>query len=234
MFLGTNRGGQLSQHQILVIDDDPAVTDFLKRGLSYEGYSVREANDGKTGLNLARDYAPDLVILDVMMPGLDGLEVCRRLKAGSDVPVIMLTAKDGVSDRVEGLDTGADDYLLKPFAFDELAARVRALLRRSSGPAPEVIRYSNLTLDTGSRLAFRGDREISLSTTEYNLLLLLLSRRGRVVTRNQIMDEVWGYDFGGDSNVLEVYIRYLRNKLEMDGESRLIHTMRGTGYTLRE
>jgi two-component system response regulator MprA len=224
----------LKKPQILVIDDDPAVTDFLKRGLAYEGYSVREANDGKSGLNIARNHAPDLVILDVMMPGMDGLEVCRRLKAGSDVPVIMLTARDDVSDRVEGLDTGADDYLLKPFAFDELAARVRALLRRASGPDPEVIRYADLTLDTGSRLAFRGDREISLSATEYKLLLLLLSRRGQVVTRDQIMDDVWGYDFGGDSNVLQVYIRYLRGKLEQDGEPRLIQTMRGTGYSLRE
>ena len=160
--------------------------------------------------------------------------MCRRLKAGGDVPILMLTARDAVADRVEGLETGADDYLVKPFAFEELLARIRALLRRRDTHAPEVLRYSDLSLDTGARIARRGHREIQLSTTEYNLLHLFVRHPGHVLTRDRIMDAVWGYDFGGESNVLEVYVRYLRAKLEGDGEPRLIHTMRGTGYVLRE
>jgi len=224
----------MGSKRVLVIDDDPGVTDFLRRGLSYEGYAVDVASSGREGLDSARERPPDLVVLDIMMPGIDGLEVCRRLKAGGDVPVLMLTAKDRVADRVEGLDTGADDYLVKPFAFEELLARIRALLRRREADAPEVLRYSDLSLDTGRRVAIRGAREMQLSTTEYNLLHLFMRHPRQVLTRPQIMDSVWGYDFGGESNVLEVYVRYLRAKLESDGEPRLIHTMRGTGYVLRE
>lgn len=222
------------RQNILVIDDDPAVTDLLKRGLSYEGYSVRAANSGTAGLDQAREQTPDVVVLDVMMPEMDGLEVCRRLKQGSDVAVLMLTARDSVSDRVTGLETGADDYLIKPFAFEELVARVRALLRRHDTEKPEVLTYGDLSLDTGSRLASRSGRQIELSTTEYNLLHLLIRNREQVLTRDRIMDAVWGYDFGGDSNVLEVYVRYLRSKLESEGERRLIQTVRGAGYVLRE
>ncbi len=224
----------MPRERILVIDDDPSITDFLRRGLSYEGYIVEVANSGTDGLNYARERVPDLVVLDVMMPVIDGLEVCRRLKSGGDVPVLMLTARDAVADRVLGLETGADDYLVKPFAFEELVARVHALLRRRDSSAPEVLRYSNLSLETGARTARRGAREIQLSTTEYNLLHLFMRNPGRVLTRDRIMESVWGYDFGGESNVLEVYVRYLRTKLEDGGEPRLIHTMRGSGYVLRE
>lgn len=222
------------RHSVLAIDDDPAVTDVLKRGLSYEGYSVRVANSGKAGLDEAREQDPDIVILDVMMPEMDGLEVCRRLKQGSDVAVLMLTARDAVADRVIGLETGADDYLIKPFAFEELVARVRALLRRHDTEKPEIFTYADLALDTGSRMASRAGRQIDLSTTEYNLLHLLMRNREQVLTRDRIMEAVWGYDFGGDSNVLEVYVRYLRSKLEADGGPRLIQTVRGAGYVLRE
>jgi two-component system, OmpR family, response regulator MprA len=219
---------------VLVIDDDPNVTDFLRRGLVYEGFQVNVANSGKAGLDFARERPPDLVVLDIMMPGMDGLEVCRRLKAISGAPVLMLTARDAVSDKVLGLETGADDYLVKPFAFEELLARVRALLRRGRPAAPAVLHCADLTLDLGTRAARRGGRGIGLSTTEFKLLELFMQNPGQVLTREQIMDRVWGYDFGRDSNVLEVYVRYLREKLEAGGEPRLIHTVRGAGYVLRE
>lgn len=219
--------------KVLVIDDDPNVVDFIKRGLSYEGYEVDSAGDGRSGLERARDQDPDLVILDVMMPNMSGLEVCRRLKASGNTPVLMLTARDAISDRVLGLETGADDYLVKPFAFEELVARIHALLRRGNGNAPEILTYEDLNLDTATRIATRGSREIALSTTEYKLLLLFMRHPGEVLTRDRIMEAVWGYDFGGDSNVLEVYVRYLRKKLGSDGEPRLIQTMRGSGYVLR-
>lgn len=217
-----------------MIDDDLSVTDFLRRGLSYEGYTVDVANSGLAGLDLARERPPDIVVLDIMMPGMDGLEVCRRLKAAGGIPVLMLTAKDAVADKVKGLETGADDYLVKPFAFEELVARIRALLRRHDAASPEVLRYSDLALDVGTRTARRGSREVQLSTTEFKLLELFMRHPRQVLTRSQIMDRVWGYDLGGESNVLEVYVRYLRTKLEAGGEPRLIHTMRGTGYVLRE
>ncbi|MCL5074668.1 MAG: response regulator transcription factor [Chloroflexi bacterium] len=220
--------------RVLVIDDDKRITDLLRRGLTYEGYVVDVAYEGRQGLDIARETPPDVVILDIMMPGMDGLEVCRRLRAGGNVPILMLTAKDTVSDRVVGLETGADDYLVKPFAFEELLARVHALLRRREPEAHEVLRYSDLTLDTASRQAKRGDRVIEFSTTEYKLLVLFLRNPERVLTRDIIMERVWGYDFGGESNVLEVYVRYLRNKLEVEGRKRLIHTVRGAGYVLRE
>ena len=222
------------QIRLLVVDDDPKVTALLRRGLGYEGYIVEVAQSGQQALELARGYNPDLVILDIMMPGMDGLEVCRRLRAEGKVPILMLTARDGVADRVLGLNTGADDYLVKPFAFEELLARIRALLRRGQAPLPERLEYGGLLLDTRSRKAFREGREIKLSTTEYRILELFLRHPGQVLPKETILERVWGYDFGGDSNVLEVYIRYLRNKVEAPGEARLIHTMRGSGYVLRQ
>jgi two-component system response regulator MprA len=220
---------------ILVIEDDPAIRDLLRRGLAYENYKVTAAADGASGLAAARDNPPDLVVLDWMMPGLDGLEVCKRLRAASNVPILMLTAKDSVSDRVIGLETGADDYLVKPFAFPELLARVHALLRRAApNTKPEILRYSDLQLDTGTRLAKRVDRTFELTAKEYDLLEYLIRNPRQVLTREQILDRVWGYDFGGESNVLEVYVRYLRQKTEANNEQRLIHTVRGVGYVLRE
>ena len=221
--------------RILVIEDDEGITRFLRRGLAYEGYQVDVAADGQMGLIAARDNPPDLVVLDLMLPGIDGLEVCRRLRAGGDVPILILTAKDGVNDRVLGLDMGADDYMVKPFDLDELLARIRALLRRLQPVSqPKVMRFEDLTLDTGTRQASRGERIISLTAKEYELLDLFMLHPRQVLTRDVIFDRVWGYDFGGESNIIEVYIRYLRQKLEEDGEPRLLHTVRGMGYVLRE
>jgi two-component system response regulator MprA len=220
--------------RILVIDDDRRITALLRRALAYEGYEVDLASDGVKGLLAARDRPPDLVILDVMMPGLDGLEVCRRLRSGGAVPILMLTARDEVPDRVAGLDAGADDYLVKPFALEELAARVRALLRRSDGTAGSVLSFGDLRLDTARREATRGERQIELTTKEYELLAFFMRHPRQVLTRDLILEQVWGYDFNGDANVLEVYVGYLRSKLEEGGEPRLIQTVRGAGYVLRE
>lgn len=221
--------------RILVIDDDPSVTSLLKRGLSYEGYRVDSAASGKDGLDMAREQPPDLVILDVMMPGVDGLEVCRRLRAADPVlPILMLTARDGTADQVEGLETGADDYVVKPFTFEVLLARIRALLRRTEPPGVELLRFADLVLDTGTHTARRGRREIDLTTTEYELLQQFLRNPRQVLAKEQLVDKVWGYDFEGNYNILEVYVRYLRSKLEAGGEPRLIHTVRGAGYLLRE
>ncbi len=221
--------------RILVIDDDPKIRSVVRRGLVYEGFRVTDAGTGEEGLDKARDQTPDLVVLDVMLPGIDGLEVCRRLRgAGDEVAILMLTARDEVKDRVEGLETGADDYLVKPFSFEELLARVRALLRRRPTQSGEVLRFGDLELDVDAQEARRAGRSITLTTTEFNLLLLLMRHPRKVMTRDVIMDRVWSYDFGGESNVLEVYIRYLRNKLEASGEPRLIHTVRGSGYVLKE
>ncbi len=221
--------------RILVIDDDPKIRSVVRRGLVYEGFRVTDAGTGEEGLDRARDQTPDLVVLDVMLPGIDGLEVCRRLRgAGDEVAILMLTARDEVKDRVEGLETGADDYLVKPFSFEELLARVRALLRRRPTQSGEVLRFADLELDVDAQEASRAGRSITLTTTEFNLLLLLMRHPRKVMTRDVIMDRVWSYDFGGESNVLEVYIRYLRNKLEASGEPRLIHTVRGSGYVLKE
>jgi len=220
---------------LLIVDDDRHITDTLRRALAYEGYSVDVALRGNEALQKAIEHPPDLVILDLMMPGLDGLEVTRRLRAGGNqVPILMLTAKDTIADRVAGLDTGADDYLVKPVELEEFLARVRALLRRRNPEQTEVLRFADLELDTGTRIAHRGARAIQLSTTEYELLQLFLRRPRQVLTRDVIMERVWGYDFEGASNVLEVYIGYLRGKLEADNESRLLHTVRGAGYVLRE
>jgi two-component system response regulator MprA len=221
-------------NRILVIEDEDRIRQFLQRGLTYENYRVDVAGDGPTGLALARENPPDVVILDWMLPGMDGLEVCRRLRAAGPVPILMLTAKDTVGDRVIGLDAGADDYLVKPFAFDELLARIRALLRRAAPTQPEVLHFADLNLDTGTRQAFRGDRAIDLTAKEYELLELFMRHPRQVLTREVIFDRVWGYDFGGESNIIEVYVRYLRQKTEAGGESRLVHTVRGVGYVLRE
>lgn len=200
---------QHKQYHILIVDDDRKITGMLRRTLVYEGYHVSIARDGDEGLRLAREHHPDLVILDVMLPRLDGLAVCRRLRAVDQLPVLMLTARDEVEDRVHGLDSGADDYLVKPFATAELLARLRALLRRQTAPeAPATLRYADLSLDTATRRAARNGRAIALSTTEYELLALFLRHPDRVLTRDLIMERVWGYDFNGESNVLEVYVRY--------------------------
>ncbi len=221
--------------RILVVDDDPKIRTVVRRGLAYEGYRVVEAASGEEGLEKAREHLPHLVVLDVMLPGIDGLEVTRRLRASKDdVAILMLTARDDVKDRVEGLETGADDYLVKPFSFEELLARVHALLRRHAAPTGEVLRFADLELDVDAREAARAGRRIDLTTTEYNLLLLFMRHPRKVLTRDVIMEHVWAYDFEGESNVLEVYVRYLRNKLEVDGEPRLLHTVRGAGYVLKE
>ncbi|HEY62262.1 MAG: response regulator transcription factor [Anaerolineales bacterium] len=221
--------------RILIIEDDEGITKFLRRALAYEGYLVDVGLDGQTGLILARDNPPDLVVLDLMLPGIDGFEVCRRLRSGGSVPILILTAKESVKDRVIGLDMGADDYMIKPFELDELLARIRALLRRSQPVnRPKVMNFKDLSLDTGTRQAKRGDRIISLTAKEYELLELFMMHPRQVLTREVIFDRVWGYDFGGESNIIEVYVRYLRQKLEMNGEERLLHTVRGVGYVLRE
>ena len=220
---------------LLVVDDDPRITDLLRRILAYEGYSVSVAASGDEALQKVLERPPDLIVLDLMLPGVDGLEVARRLRAAGDtVPIVMLTARDAIPNRVEGLEAGADDYLVKPFAPEELLARVKALLRRSMPERAEVLRYADVELDTGTRIAHRGAREIELSPTEYELLALFLRRPRQVLTRDIIMDRVWGLDFEGSSNVMEVYVGYLRAKLEAEGEPRLIHTVRGVGYVFKE
>ena len=222
--------------QILVVDDEPAVRDSLDRALRLEGYKVDLAADGAEALEMLGEDSADAVVLDLMMPRVDGLEVCRRMRAAGDrTPVLVLTARDAVSDRVKGLDAGADDYLVKPFALDELLARLRALLRRSGTAAPgQVLRFSDLTLDPVAHQVRRGDREIELTRTEFLLLELFMLHPRQVLTRSVIFERVWGYDFGPDSNSLEVYVSYLRRKLEAAGEPRLLHTVRGVGYVLRE
>jgi two-component system response regulator MprA len=220
--------------RILVVDDDPEIVSFLKRGLIYEGYTVDTASNGTEALAKARDTEPDLVILDIMMPGMDGIEVCKRFRQVSAVPILMLTAKGTVADRVVGLDSGADDYLVKPFAFDELLARMRALLRRRQPRDSELLRFNDLSLDTAAREVKRGDEIIELTSQEFDLLELFLRHPRQVLNRDMIYEKVWGYDFGGESNVIEVYVRYLRSKLEASGKPRLIHTIRGVGYVLRE
>ncbi|MCL5429314.1 MAG: response regulator transcription factor [Chloroflexi bacterium] len=220
--------------RILIIEDDEAILAFLRRGLGFEGYEVDTAETGQKGLALAGGNRPDLVVLDWMLPGMDGLEVCKRLRATGKVPILMLTAKDSVSDRVLGLDAGADDYMVKPFNLDELLARIRALLRRTQTPKQKSYTFADLTLDTGTRRAQRGERVIDLTAKEYELLELFLRNPRQVLTREMIYDDVWGYDFGGESNIIEVYIRYLRQKLEDGKEPRLLYTVRGMGYVLRE
>ena len=220
--------------RILVVDDDPQISILLKRGLSYEGYTVDIAADGPEALARARENEPDLVILDILMPGMDGFEVARRLRHGSKVPILMLTAKGAVADKVVGLDSGADDYLVKPFDFDELLARVRALLRRRQPELGARIRFGDLTLDTSTRQVTRGAASVEFTAKEFDLLELFMRHPRQVLRREQIYERVWGYDFEGESNVIEVYVRYLRAKLEAGGRSRVIHTVRGVGYALRD
>ena len=221
--------------RVLVVDDDPAVSGALHRALRLEGYDVSLANDGPRALEEIAVRPPDAVILDIGLPTIDGLEVCRRLRAaGDDSPVLMLTARDAISDRVQGLDAGADDYLVKPFALAELLARLRALLRRRSDDSSEILRFADLSLDPASRVASRGDREFTLTRIEYDLLELLLRHPRQVLTREVILDRVWGYTFDSGTNSLAVYVGYLRRKTEEAGEPRLIHTARGVGYVLRE
>ena len=222
--------------RVLVVDDDPAVRTALERALRLEGYEVELAAGGDEALRRVALAPPDAIVLDVLMPELDGLAVCRRLREAADeTPVLMLTARDGVADRVDGLDAGADDYLVKPFALEELFARLRALLRRTGTNGNGAsLRFADLTMDTRTREVRRGQRPIELTRTEFHLLELFLRNPRQVLTRAVIFDRVWGYDFGPASNALEVYVGYLRRKLEADGESRLIHTVRGVGYALRE
>ena len=220
--------------RLLVIDDDEQLLAALRRALAYEGYDVEVAPTGEAGLRAALKQPPDLVVLDVLLPGLDGLEVCRRLRGGGDVPVLMLTARDEVADRVAGLDAGADDYLVKPFAVDELLARVRALLRRRAPGTTDELRFADLTLNQATRTVQRGSRLLNLTPKEFDLLVLFLQHPRQVLTRELLFQRVWGYDFDGQSNVLDVYVSQLRSKLEAGGEPRLLHTVRGVGYALRE
>lgn len=224
--------------RILVVDDDRAVRESLRRSLSFNGYTVELANDGLEALDMIASDRPDALVLDVMMPRLNGLEVCRRLRSiGDDLPILVLTARDSVSERVAGLDAGADDYVPKPFALEELLARMRALLRRTKpDDAAEAVplTFSDLTLDPVTREVTRGKRRISLTRTEFALLEMLIANPRRVLNRSSILEEVWGFDFPTSGNALEVYVGYLRRKTEADGEPRLIHTVRGVGYVLRE
>jgi DNA-binding response OmpR family regulator len=218
---------------ILLIEDEMKLARFVELELSYEGYQVSVAHDGFAGLTAARELHPDLVVLDWMLPGLSGVEICRRLRRDK-VPIILLTAKDEVSDRVAGLDAGADDYVVKPFSVEELLARVRAHLRRNQEPDLDVLQFSDLSLNRRTREVFRSNRLIELTAKEFELLEYLLAHPRQVLTRDQILEKVWGYDFMGDSNIIEVYVRYLRLKLETDNAPRLIQTVRGVGYSLRE
>ncbi len=220
---------------ILLVEDEVKLARFVELELSSEGYTISVANDGIAGLTLARESSPELVILDWMLPGLSGLEICRRLRAtGNKVPVILLTARDEVSDRVAGLDAGADDYVVKPFSIEELLARIRAHLRRTQEIDADILQFEDLSLNRRTREVFRNKRAIELTAKEFDLLEYLLSHPRQVLTRDQILEKVWGYDFMGDSNIIEVYIRYLRLKLEENNEKRLVQTVRGVGYALRE
>lgn len=230
--------------RILVVEDEPGIAGFVRRGLTFEGYEVEVVTDGAAALRALRDRPPDLLILDVMVPGVDGLEIARRLRAAESLealpatPVLMLTARDAVPDRVAGLRAGADDYLIKPFDFDELLARIEALLRRARPQAPsaahDIMRYADLTLDLTSRVVQRGNRHVHVTAREFDLLCLFLRHPDQVLPRGTIMTRVWGDDFFGDSNVLEVFVGNIRRALEAEGERRLIQTVRGVGYVLRD
>jgi len=224
----------MSAH-ILIVEDEINLARLVELELSLEGYIVTVANDGLTGLTKARETPPDLLILDWMMPGITGIEICRRLRAtGNKAPVILLTAKEDVGDRVAGLDAGADDYVIKPFKIEELLARVRAHLRRTHEDNPDLLQFADLSLNRRTREVFREGRSIELTAKEFDLLDYLMTHPRQVITRDQILEQVWGYDFMGDSNIIEVYVRYLRLKLEERQEKRLIQTIRGVGYVLRD
>lgn len=220
--------------RLLVVDDDPKILSLLNRGLRLEGFAVDLAPDAEAALRVLRERPPDLVILDIMLPGLDGLELLRRLRRASDVPVLLLTAREQISDKVAGFQSGADDYLIKPFQFEELTLRVKALLRRSRPPEPEVLRFADLELDPATREVRRNGARIELSAREFDLLHFFLRHPRQVLTREQIFRHVWGSDYLGGSNIIDVNISYLREKLEAGGRSRLIQTVRGVGYALRE
>lgn len=221
--------------RVLVVDDDPQIRETLKRHLAYEGYQVSLAADSRETFTQVADSRPDLVILDWMLPGMDGIEICRRLRQADDFPILMLTAKGTLEDKVDGLDTGADDFLVKPFQPEELLARVRALLRRRapSSQTP-VLRFGVLTLDTAARQVWVGEKPVDLSSKEFDMLELLMRHTNQVLTRDTFYDRIWGYDFSGESNILEVYIRYLRAKMDAAGSPRYIQTVRGVGYVLRD
>ncbi len=219
---------------ILVVEDEVKLAQFIELELKYEGYQITIAHDGLAGLTMARENNPDLVLLDWMLPGISGPEICRRLRqTGNKVPIILLTAKDDISDRVTGLDSGADDYLVKPFSIEELLARLRAHLRRIQEQETDLLQFVDLSLHRSTREVYRGDRSIELTAKEFELLEYLISHPRQVLTRDQILERVWGYDFMGDSNIIEVYVRYLRLKLEANQEKRLIQTVRGVGYVLK-
>ena len=220
--------------RILVVDDDPRLAASVRRALVYAGYRVETAADGAAALAATRDRLPDLVVLDVMLPGMDGFEVCRRLRAASDVPILMLTARDAIDARVDGLDSGADDYLVKPFAYEELLARVRSLLRRHGPGSGDRIVVADLVLEPAAREARRGERRLDLSALEFSLLEHFARHQRVVLTRDRILEAVWGFDAESVSNVVDVYVGYLRRELEAGGETRLLHTVRGVGYVMRE
>ncbi|KOW00087.1 transcriptional regulator [Streptomyces sp. NRRL B-1140] len=236
--------GDRDPQRILIVDDEPAVREALQRSLAFEGYGTEVAVDGADALDKAAAYRPDLVVLDIQMPRMDGLTAARRIRAtGDTTPILMLTARDTVGDRVTGLDAGADDYLVKPFELDELFARIRALLRRSSyaaavgaaGPADEdALTFADLRMDLSTREVTRGERQVELTRTEFTLLEMFMAHPRQVLTREQILKAVWGFDFEPSSNSLDVYVMYLRRKTEAGGEPRLVHTVRGVGYVLRQ
>ena len=229
------RENRLSTERILLIEDEHKIADFIRRGLSLEGYQVQVIHDGAAGLKAAVDDPPDLLILDLMLPELDGMEICRELRAaGFTLPIVMLTARDSVPDRVAGLDAGADDYIVKPFAFDELLARVRAQLRRHAVIEEEVLQFADLTMNTSTREVSRAGQRIDLTAKEFDVLEMFMRHPRQVLTRDMLYERIWGYDFSGESNIIEVYVRYLRAKTEIQGLPRLIHTVRGVGYALRE
>jgi len=226
-----DRGGP--RLKALVVDDEPSILDFIKLGLGYEGFEVKTARDGPNGLALARDYNPDVIVLDVMLPGMDGMEVCQRIRAQSDAGIVMLTARDDLQDRILGLDRGADDYVVKPFRFEELMARIRAVLRRRGTTRQQVLTFADLSLDQDTREVHRGERLVELTPREYDLLKLFMFNQRLVLSKETILERVWGYDFEGDANIVEVYVRYLREKLD-DIPPKLIQTVRGVGYILRD
>ncbi len=219
--------------RVLVVEDEPNIAEFIRRGLTYKGYEVEVAHTGEEALDLAWEQPVDLVILDLMLPGIDGIEVCRRLRAASDVAIIVLTARDKIDDKVEGLEAGADDYVTKPFAFEELLARVRAALRPRSPAREEVLKVGDLVIRSASREVHRGDREVRLTAREYDLLEFLARHANTVVSKETIFEKVWGYDYEAESDALKVYISYLRRKLNGEGEPDLIHAVRGVGYILK-